>query len=49
MPGNRKELIDFSEEHRAFTNFNIEFSVPYLNLCMPSKMFYEVLYNRLNI
>ncbi|KAI1732177.1 autophagy-related protein 2 like protein B [Ditylenchus destructor] len=46
MAGSRDELIEFSEDCRLTTNFNIEFSMPHLNLCLPSHKFFEVIYNR---
>jgi hypothetical protein len=44
--GNRDELMEFAEECRSLSNFLVDISINQLNLSLPSRKFFEILYNR---
>ncbi|KAJ8309402.1 hypothetical protein KUTeg_014276 [Tegillarca granosa] len=48
MPGDRAEILEFQEKSVGNTLMVVELVLPFVNLFLPSKHFFEVLYNRLN-
>ncbi|XP_021359493.1 autophagy-related protein 2 homolog A-like isoform X1 [Mizuhopecten yessoensis] len=48
MPGDRREIQEFQEKSLGNTHMTLEFSLPFVDLYIPDKHFYEVLYNRVN-
>ncbi|XP_064622147.1 autophagy-related protein 2 homolog B-like isoform X2 [Lineus longissimus] len=48
MPGDRQEMNDFQEKSAANTLKSLEITAPNVNVLLPSKEFYELIYNRIN-
>jgi hypothetical protein len=46
MPGDRQEMNDFQEKSLANTLMSVEITAPNVNLLLPTKEFYELIYNR---
>ncbi|CAM9594741.1 unnamed protein product [Lampetra planeri] len=48
MPGDAVEMLEFQEKAMGDSHFVLELTLPNLNVMLPSKAFYERLYNRIN-
>uniref|UniRef100_S4RCB8 Autophagy related 2B n=1 Tax=Petromyzon marinus TaxID=7757 RepID=S4RCB8_PETMA len=48
MPGDAAEMLEFQEKAMGDSHFVLELTLPNLNVMLPSKAFYERLYNRIN-
>lgn len=46
MPGDRQEMNQFEETATNNTRLHIEISLPNVNVLLPSKDLFEVIYNR---
>ena len=46
MPGDRQETREFIEKSRANTRVHLELNVPNVHAILPSKEFFELIYNR---
>ena len=46
MPGDRKEMLEFQDKAAGNTQMVLELTLPNVNLLLPSKDFFETLYNR---
>lgn len=46
MPGDRDEILEFQEICLNNTEMTVDIYLPMANVYLPSKHFYEVLYNR---
>ncbi|KAL3873570.1 hypothetical protein ACJMK2_036667 [Sinanodonta woodiana] len=48
LPADKEELKEFQEKSLSNTKMSLDISLPNVCLFLPSKQFYEILYNRLN-
>ncbi|XP_074651009.1 autophagy-related protein 2 homolog B-like [Tubulanus polymorphus] len=48
MPGDRQEMQEFQEKSLSNTRMSLEITAPNINILLPDRDFYELLYNRIN-